>query len=86
MDEQPDRLAVHAGAASQTQLEVPLISYFSLSLNGRHESEQQTLGDGEGQESLVCCSPRRCRESDITQRLNNSDKGWGPDSTELVAL
>ena len=28
-------------------------------LNG-HESEQ-TLGDGEGQRSLVCCSPWGCR-------------------------
>ena len=33
-------------------------------LNG-HESEQ-TLGDGEGQESLVCYSPRGHKESDMT--------------------
>ena len=33
-------------------------------LNG-HES-QQTLGDGEGQGSLVCCSPRDHKESDAT--------------------
>ena len=26
----------------------------------------QTLGDGEGQGSLACCSPRGCRESDMT--------------------
>ena len=25
---------------------------------------EQTLGDGEGQESLVCCSPRGRKESD----------------------
>ena len=24
------------------------------------------LGDGEGQRSLVCCSPRGCKESDTT--------------------
>ena len=33
-------------------------------LNG-HEFEQ-TLGDGEGQGSLACCSPWSCKESDIT--------------------
>ena len=31
-------------------------------LNG-HEFEQ-TLGDSKGQESLVCCSPWGCKESD----------------------
>ena len=38
-------------------------------LNG-HEFEQ-SLGNGEGQGSLVCCSPRGCKESDITERLNS---------------
>ena len=33
-------------------------------LNG-HEFEQ-TLGDGEGQRSLACCSPWGCKESDMT--------------------
>ena len=33
-------------------------------LNG-HECDQ-TLGDSEGQESLVCCSPWSCKESDTT--------------------
>ena len=33
-------------------------------LNG-HESEQ-TLGDSEGQGSLVCCSPWGLKESDTT--------------------
>ena len=33
-------------------------------LNG-HESEQ-TLGDGEGQGILVCCSPWSSKESDMT--------------------
>ena len=37
-------------------------------LNG-HEFEQR-LGDGEGQGSLVCCSPWDRRESDMTERLN----------------
>ena len=39
-------------------------------LNG-HEFEQ-TLGDGEGQGSLACCSPRGRKESDI-QWLNNNN-------------
>ena len=34
-------------------------------LNG-HEFEQ-ALGDGEGQGSLVCFSPRGCKESDVTE-------------------
>ena len=39
-------------------------------LNG-HEFEQ-TLGDSEGQGSLVCCSPLGHRESDATEGLNNN--------------
>ena len=33
--------------------------------NSMHEFEQ-TLGDNEGQGSLVCCSPRAHKESDMT--------------------
>ena len=39
-------------------------------LNG-HEFEQ-TPGEGEGQGSLVCCSPWGCKELDTTMRLNNN--------------
>ena len=39
-------------------------------LNG-HKFEQ-TPGDGDGQGSLVCCSPWGCKESDMTERLNNN--------------
>ena len=35
-----------------------------------HEFEQ-ALGDGEGQGSLACCSPWGCKESDMTEQLNN---------------
>ena len=31
----------------------------------------QTLGDDEGQGSLACYSPWGCKESDMTERLNN---------------
>ena len=34
-----------------------------------HEFEQ-TLGDSEGQGSLVCCSPWGCKELDMTEQLN----------------
>ena len=37
----------------------------------RNELEQ-TLGDSEGQGSLVCCSPWDHKESDTTERLNNN--------------
>ena len=39
-------------------------------LNGQ-ESEQ-TLGDGEGQGSQACCSLWGCKESEMSERLNNS--------------
>ena len=41
-------------------------------LNG-HEFEQ-TLGDGEGQGSLVCCSLWGCKELDMTEQLNNDSR------------
>ena len=40
-------------------------------LNG-HELEQ-ALGDGEGQESLACCSPWGHEELDMTEQLNNNN-------------
>ena len=40
----------------------------------RHEFER-TLGDGDGQGRLVCCSPWGGKESDRTERLNNK-KPW----------
>ena len=42
------------------------------SLN-EHELEQ-TSGDGEGQGSLACCSPRGGKESNMTEWLNNKRK------------
>ena len=33
---------------------------------------QQALGDGEGQGSLVCCSPWGHKESETTEQLNNN--------------
>ena len=40
-------------------------------LNG-HEFEQ-ALGGGEGQGSLVCCSPGGHKELDTTERLNKNN-------------
>ena len=34
---------------------------------------EKTLGDSEGQGSLVCCSPRGHKESDTTLQLNNKN-------------
>ena len=36
-----------------------------------HELEQ-TLGNGEGQGRLACSSPWGCKESDMTEQLNNN--------------
>ena len=36
-----------------------------------HEFEQ-TLGDGEGQGSLVCCSPWGRKESEMTEQLKSN--------------
>ena len=43
-------------------------------LNG-HEFEE-ALGDGEGQGSLVCCSPWGHKGSDTTEQLNNNSNLW----------
>ena len=40
-------------------------------LDGRET--EQAPGDGDGQGSLVCCSPWGCKESDMTEGLNWTD-------------
>ena len=40
-------------------------------LNGHEFEEAPGVGDGQG--SLVCCSPLGCQESDTTEQLNNSN-------------
>ena len=40
-------------------------------LNG-HKFEE-TLEDGQGQGSMVCCSPWGCQELDATEQLNNKE-------------
>jgi len=50
------------------------VPYVCLAPSGRlcaHEFEE-TLGEGEGQESLVCCSPWGRTESDTTEQLINN--------------
>ena len=46
-------------------------------LNG-HEFGQ-TLGDGEGQGALACCSPWGHKESEMTERLNNTNNNLPSD-------
>ena len=55
---------------------------WSHQFNG-HEFEQAP-GDGEGQGSLVCCSPWVRKESDVTERLNN--KGGVSFEVEILFL
>ena len=42
----------------------------------RHNGHEfkQALGDGEGQGSLMCCSPWEYKESDTTEWLNYNNK------------
>ena len=54
-------------------------------LNG-HEFEQ-TLGDGEGQGSLACCSPWGHKEVDTTERLNNNNyRRWSRNFLRTVQV
>ena len=48
----------------------------------RRPEFEQTLGDGEGQGSLACCSPWVCKESDRTEQLN-SNSCWQVTSLPL---
>ena len=56
-------------------------------LNG-HEFEQAP-GDGEREENLACWSPRGLKESDITERLSNSNNlppSYSPVYHQLITL
>ena len=55
-----------------------------LDVNG-HEFEQ-TLVDGEGQGSLVCCSPWGHKELDTTELLNNNSDMFLPQTLEYVTV
>ena len=37
-------------------------------------SSKRTLGDGDRQGGLACCSPRGCKESNVAEWLNNSSR------------
>ena len=49
-----------------------------------HEYEQAPL-DGEGQESLTCCSPWGCKKSDMTEWLRNNKTGT-PSSSDQITV
>ena len=53
-------------------------------LNG-HEFEQ-TLGVGDGQRGMVCCSPWGCKESDTTEWLNWTELNWMSLRKKLVGV
>ena len=46
--------------------------YWHHQLNGLEF--ERARGDGEGQRSLVCCSPRCLKELDTTEYLNNNNR------------
>ena len=46
--------------------------FLTMALNGH--GFWWTLGDGEGQGGLACCSPLGHKESDTTEQLNNSNQ------------
>ena len=53
--------------------------FLELVMSGQHHrlhghKFEQAPGVGDGQGSLVCCSPWGCKELDTTWQLNNSNK------------
>ena len=50
-----------------------------------HEFEQ-TLGDGEGQGSLACCSPWGHKKSDTNDQLNNNKCQTEKDKYHVISL
>jgi len=57
------------GRRSKGTTEDEMVGWYHR-LNG-HEFEQDP-GDGKGQGSLACCSPRSHKESDMTEGLNSN--------------
>ena len=45
---------------------------------------KQVPGDGEGQGGLARCRPWSCKESDTTERLNNSKQKWYHDDLVIA--
>ena len=64
---------LRAGGEGATEDE--MVGWWHHWLSG-HELEQ-TLGDGEGQGSLACCSPWGHKEPDTTEWLNNYNNHKG---------
>ena len=46
---------------------------------------EQAPGDSGGQRSLVCCSPRGCKQSEMTEQLN-SDNDNNPSLLDIFAI
>ena len=45
---------------------------------------EQSTENGEGQGSLVCCSPWGRKKSNTTERLNLTELPWGKDTCDLL--
>ena len=54
-----------------------------LQFNG--DKFEQTLGDGERQGSLACCTPSGHKETDTTEQLNNNKSRSRIETASLVA-
>ena len=47
---------------------------------------KQALGVGDGQGSLLCCSPWGPKECDMTERLNSTEKPFGILKLKFICL
>ena len=65
---------------------VHLDHFFLESAYKGHHAIFQVLGDGEGQGSLVCCSPWGRKELDMTEQLKNKKMQYFSFSVELRDL
>ena len=81
------------GITNSMDMSWSLLQLMSIELDGITNSMdmswsklQETLGDGEGQGSLACCSPWGCKESDMTERLNNNKAQQAGPGTERMSV
>ena len=49
------------------------MSWLDGIINSMGHEFEQTPRDSEGQGSMACCSPWGCKESDMTEQLNNNN-------------
>ena len=72
-EEEPGALRGHRHSLGTDRLGTKVNGNEKVGWHHRLNGREQTPGDGEGQGSLVCCSPLGRKESDVTERLNNEE-------------